>query len=233
MVPVINMNSYDSARGTFVDALKNVIPQNQTEEALTFLKVQCGLGHSDTVEIPMQEQNLTVNCTDIMKANTAADLYDIVGGKLFEQTYYKSYNCSFFNCIKSGQSTVFFSEYGHNYMKSLLNYMYVALALSAALLLISSDIPFGAMKNFGISMIFVGVSYFFTGVINQLMSGLLSKVPAQLLGSAQKILEQINAQTSEKLFWVFIIGVVLAIVGIVGGLIFKPGKKKEKEESKK
>jgi len=182
------------------------ISSEQLEEFHAELVKKCT---GDTYELPMGEQNVTVNCTEV-RSETPQDVVKTISGSIFDSIYNKKYDCELMDCLKqqNGMEGYAVLLKTQEFLKGILSKAIVALALSSVVLFVSLEGTIGKLKGFGSSLIIVGISYFIFPITKNILP-----FPEEVKTAVSPLLNQIFDSLGKKMIIIFVVGVVLFAAG--------------------
>lgn len=231
------------------DALNEQINISQIIEAnkIPLMQTFCA-NSSNELEYVFSEANYTFVLPCSALSNGTQGVIDSAIDGLFEQYYYKEYDCSFFDCMKEDSIPFFVvSEHSKNYWQAKIYYVILALVVLLALMFLliekKTNLPLvvGSLVILS-SLLFAKLESFSLWLINTFTN--VSPVSPVNVNNFLKFFSVIFTQ-SYKIFLIMVIaGVVVLAIGIIlkffaigfkiNEFFSKFGKKKEmaKEESK-
>ncbi len=163
-------------------------------------------------------QNATVKCEDIKKT-TPENLISVIGGAMFDDVYYKKYDCSFIKCLqKTGQEkyAIFLSLNAHSFFKNLQNILLVAGGIGIGMMLVLIEMWENRLKSIG--MILVSTSLPLLVMI--LLKDKILPVSSDMMAVALPIINQMFGSMLNVLIGMAIVGIVL----IAGGYLLRHNK---------
>jgi hypothetical protein len=218
MLAISNFTSCNTLKPIFTDLIKQQL--NETPEQLnstySILSSHCQTSGNETIYV----ESFKLNCSEIF-STTPEKLPEVIGNQTFDEIYFRRYNCSFFNCIQLPGQEKFFYLMGRDaniFFNESIIYLALATVISAFILIAASETWSGRFKAIGISLVFIGVSYFIIPVAKGLTN---AKVPE----SAAPIIDKIFNSISTNLLIAFILGIILTAVGFVLSHLSKKVKK--------
>jgi|GEM_PF-5132370 len=185
----------------------------------------------NNVEIPMDVAGgfgygdplpLVIDCNDFKANATSGEtairyLTGIVAESIFDDFYYKEYDCSFLECVQKGDMFVMLSAKGNEFMNNITILMFVGTGVGAAMIIISYDEWGERLKAFGWPMTLSGLSYFVISVFKNLIT---ERIPA-IMGIQQPITEltavvdMVMKPMMDSLLIVLVVGVALLAGGYI------------------
>ncbi len=138
--------------------------EEDLQEIYDKLLEQCG--DKESIEIPVIElnQTVTINCEELREngLQSVQELAtEMMVTPLFDQIYYKEYDCEFITCVQRGDVLVLFSEKGNEFFTEAQIYAAAAtLGFAVLVILLSENWP-DRFRGVGWSMVTVGLTYIF------------------------------------------------------------------------
>lgn len=230
----VQLTNYDTLKPIFTNLTEQQFTQqmNQTEfeqqieQSKPLLAAQCQETGAETIEVPLGEFNVTLNCSTVQTL-TPSSFAKATGTSMIDRIYYKEWNCSFIDCLKQakGEEAPFllFSAKANSFFSSIIIYLWIAVALGIILLIVSIRNIAGILKSIGISMIVTGIPYFVMGYATTAL------VPPQAAAMASSMIALVTNLFAPKFLLIFEIGIALTVAGFVIGYVMKRFKK-EKEK---
>jgi len=225
--------TYDNLQPTFVNLISTSMPINesqftQTKAMLTQQCQQPGVTTIDLGTLGNGGVNMTLKCSDIASATSAAQLARLAATGLFDSIYYKNYTCEFFSCMSTlpeqEKMTVMSSAHANAFFNQAVMWCIGGMILGIVLLVVAIRKPFGIAKAVGIEMIASGaVAYVGISMIKGTIS---TGMPSEVIGVANSLFGILQ----NNFIIVLAIGVVLTVIGFVGVRFVKtkkPAKKKK------
>jgi LPXTG-motif cell wall-anchored protein len=218
LMGVVNLTSYQTlqpiASNAISQQISSVASQQQLSQALNQAKQQCQ-GQTE-IQFQLQGINFTVPCSQVNNA-TPQDVPNLVASAVVNQTVQKTYSCQPIQCLQTLQGNdrllyVFSSDF-NNFLKTVLNALWIATAVTAIGYFFALEGVAGRLKGFGVALIWVGIPYFTTGFLQHYISSLLLPQASAIL----PLLNQIVVQLSNNFLYAFVIGVVLLVAGFILG----------------
>ena len=223
--------THDNLQPAFTGLISMGMPVNesdfaQTKATFTQYCQQPGITVIDLGALGGGGPNMTLACSDVATATSAAQLVQFIAIGAFNSLYYKNYSCDFISCLStlpdSEKPTVIFSAHANAFLNQIVTWMIAGVVLGLALLVVSIRKPFGIVKAVGIEMIGAGVVAYVG------MSFVKGMIPANMPDALAPLLNSLFGALQNNFVIVLAIGVVLAVIGFVGArLAKKPAKKKK------
>lgn len=198
----------------------------------------------DSIQVPSSEPDkfITINCNELRAAtqagggeNITTAIGNVAANALFDNVYYKKYDCEFLDCLQTGQLGIVLSAQGHEFFNSMQIYSAVATAAGAVIIIIASEKWSERMKGLGWPLVFTGVSYFLVDFTKSFIGSKMTG--AQQAGiDLTSIIDKIFAPMMSSFLVALVAGVVLTAGGYA--LAYKEKRKsapasKKNETSKK
>ena len=229
LMEIVDFTSYDNfkslAGGIFEKQLFSAISEQELEDLHSALLFQCS--QTDRVSVPIfGGQPIVLKCGDIRNSDTS-QLPTLITTSLVESLYYKDFDCSFVDCITSGNPQnllVVASDEGNRFYKSLQVYAWAGTGLGLILLLVSIGTWAGRLKGIGFNLAFTGLPFLFLGY---LQSSLIPTLPPEIESSVKPVVDSLTSSLRDKFIIVLVVGIVLLVAGYGLGLYLsrKGGKK--------
>jgi len=228
---------YNNLQPVFVGLISMNIPINESEfpQMKAMLMQQCqqpGVTFIDSGALGGGAAtgggfNLTLKCSDIIAATSAAQLAELAATGLFDSIYYKNYTCDFISCLSTLQDqekfAIMSSAHAHNFLNQVITWCIAGIAVGLLLIIVSIRKPFGIAKTVGIEMIVSGVIAY---VGMSLMKGIISGVPSEVAAIANGLFSTLQ----NNLMTVIAIGAFLFFVAFAGARLTKPKAKVKKKK---
>lgn len=206
LFPLSKITSYDYLKPKLTHVLVEQYKANLTEEQLSFallaLKNMC-LKESSVI-VPVGEFNATISCEKIKNASPG-NLPNLVIGNIFNQIYYKTYDCQIFECLKIPSFVV--SKSFNEFLRSILLYTTLATALSGIAYTLLLEGMTEKLKGIGFSLFFVGLPYFF---LVPILNFTLKKLQ---LGGYSSFVTELSKELISYFLYPLVVGVVLLATG--------------------
>lgn len=214
MVEMITFTGYDNfkaiASGLLEKQVLSAIDEKQFIDLQNSLLFQCS--QTDKVNIPLGNITITLKCDDIKNSNKT-ELTNLITTSLIDSIYYKKFNCSFVDCIKSKDPQnllVVATNEGNHFYKNSQVYMWIGAAVGLVLLLVSSETWAGRLKGVGFNLVFTGIPFLLLGYAQSL---LVPAIPLELESSVKPVIDGLTSSLKNKFLIVLVIGVVLIVAG--------------------
>jgi hypothetical protein len=227
-IALANFTQYTTIQPVITNIIENQFqntPQEQIDLLYLNLTEQCKA--SSTAMIPLVNQEVSLNCTDV-KNSQSSGIIHLISKNLFDQIYYKKYDCNFIDCIKglafqqnssdvqNQQFQVIISEKSNEFFSNSQLFLIVGIAVGLVLIVISVRVWYNILKIIGVTLLFAGIVYL-----------LIPFIKTQLLPVAQQgedlsaIVDMLFAPIMEILRNILILGIVLTIAGYASAFILK------------
>ena len=220
------ITEYDSLKPVFTesitDQINNQFSQNQ-DEFLRYINAQCR--SSDTLVLSVGNITLNLDCKELL-AKAPEKIPEYLSEKIFQNIYYKKYDCSALQCLTKAFSsrdpqelTVIISSQTNEFLKSLLPYLIAGIIISILIIIVSIRKLFEILKAIGITLIISGIAF----IVILLSESFLPTADGALGGFIKTIVN-----TFAFLYGiVFAIGIVLTIIGYLGSKYYNNEEKKK------
>ena len=218
LMEMASFTGYDNfkaiASGLLEKQILSTVDEQQLTAIQTALLLQCA--QTDKVDLPLGGQSITLKCADV-KSSDKTKLPTLITTALIDNLYYKKFDCSFIDCIRSGDPQnllVVATNEGNQFYKSSQMYMWIATGIGLVILLVSSETWVGRLKGVGFNLVFTGLPFLLLGSVQSL---LIPSLPAELESSVKPIIDSLTSSLKNKFIIVLVIGVVLLVVGYALG----------------
>jgi hypothetical protein len=228
LISTNQMTEYSTLKPLMTGLVTQQLTENvsQMNQYYSYIKFKCKT--QDSVEIPLGTQNITLNCSELETVDQEKFI-PFISEKLFNETYYKKYNCEVIDCIRQDQQglLILASQHGNNFLKSTLNLLLIATIIFAVIFIFSIETWPKRVKSFGGSLIFTAVPFFVLYLLKDLLMpfDILDTMPQQSLEVFNGIVNQFFTSMIKNFLIVLVAGVILIILGYV--LVFRENKKKK------
>jgi hypothetical protein len=227
MLTIVQVTDYGNLKPMVAAVINQQITKQMDTQKFSLLHAQIlnQCSNRETLEMSMGEWgNATLKCSDV-KSSKPEDLGSLIASSMFEKIYYKKYDCEFVQCYKQlefqEKAMLFASSTTNQFFKKYLIYLWVGTALFGLILLVSSK-GWGIPKNFGKSLIVVGIPFILIKLLKEKIN-----LPAEA-SAVQPQIDQIINTLSNRYLIVLIIGILLAIIGYTGSYLVKRKEVKKK-----
>ncbi len=196
------------------------VTEEQLEELYQTVLQMCEGEQNIQVSITETGTPITLDCDEVRaleESVEAGGIVDIIGdaaaAALFDNIYYKEFDCGFVECVQTGQFDIMLSAQGHEFFNGIKMYLIAAVVVSAVIIFVSAETWPDRMKGFGTPLIFIGFSYVMLKLIK---SKIISQFPlaqeAEQIGiSVAPIVDKIIAPMSNTFLIALVVGVVLTL----------------------
>jgi hypothetical protein len=198
------------------ETTQNVSQQNLDEVYQALLQMCIG---KDSIQVPSSEpdKSITINCIELQAGsgeNITTAMGSIAADALFDNVYYKKYDCTFLDCLQTGQLGVVLSVQGHNFFDRMYIYSAVVVAISALTIIVASEKWPDRLKGLGWPLLFTGISYFFVSIVEGYISSKASST-----SQAGVSLSSLINRMFEPMMNIFLITLVAGVVLTAGGYV--------------
>jgi hypothetical protein len=219
------LTDYGALKPAITEALALQMPVNETEltAMLVYLRGVCAETRNESIFAPFFGQNVTLRCAELAEIGPA-ELPGLIVEKVFDQLYYKSYDCAFIDCLRAFEepeerAAVLLSAHANSFFNSIAIYLLIATVLGAMIVAVAAgNIP-GALKALGICLIIVGVGYFALGPIRDMLP-----IPPEAAATAAALLDPPFATLATNFMYTLIAGIAMLASGIAADLMRKRAK---------
>jgi len=234
-VALANFTQYDTLHPIVTNLIEGQLTGNVTQNQLDFLyrnlTEQCKT--SSTAIVPLDTNNQAeLKCDDVKNSDSSGITHLIAKG-LFDQIYYKKYECSFVECVRevvfanisdakeNQKFSILVSSKANEFFTSNQIFLIITIILGVVLIIISVRVWYNILKVIGITLLLVGITYLFIPTIK-------TQVAKMTEGqNILTILDTLFAPITKMLQISLILGIVFTTIGYVTAyLMDKPEKKK-------
>jgi hypothetical protein len=203
---------------------------NQTQQIYSNLLQECNASSNAIIQLSNDTQ-LNLTC-DYVKSSTASDISHLIAENLFNQTYYKKYDCSFIDCIRgidfqqeamaeNQNSKVILSAKANEFFTKNQIFLIAGVILGIILIVLSVRVWYNILKIIGITLLLVGITYLFIPMIKTQISKMTEGQ------NASPIIDSLLAPMIPLLQISLVLGIVFTTIGYVTAyLMYKPEQKK-------
>ncbi|GEM_PF-5267883 len=175
----------------------------------------------DNLTFGLENSTISIPCSIIQNA-TSDELPSILGETVFNNIYYKKYNCSFIECLMAPggieKYMIIISGYANNFFRSTMSYMLIGIVIGAVILFVCYESWYGRLMTAGKAMIISTIPYIFTILAINFL------IPAGILSFIAPLTIELVRLMKRCLLIIFAIGATLIIVGYI---LKRYGKKKK------
>lgn len=216
-----NLTSYENTKNIFTTIFTNFVFKNMSVEEvesvyekITFL---CAANPNFTFPV----DSLNVSCSEI-SGKDLSSVINFIATKFLDSIYFKSYECSFVDCLKNIKSLedflIIFSAEAHEFFDKTFRTLLITTIALGMVLLISIETWLERFKTFGLEFMSIGtfffIFYFFRNFIPK-------KLPIPL---EESILDLIFNKISTILLFLFVVGASLVFLWIFLKILSKKAK---------
>lgn len=232
-IALANFTQYTTLQPVITNTIENQFqsfPQEQIDFLYLNLTEQCKT--SSTAVVPLSNQEISLNCTDV-KNSQSSNITHLISKNLFDQIYYKKYDCNFIDCVKglafqqnssdmqNQQFQVILSAKANEFFSNNQLLLIVGIAAGLVLIAISVRVWYNILKVIGIILLFVGITYLLIPFVKTQIAHI---VPQQMDFSA--IVDLLFAPIMSILRNILILGIGLTIAGFASSFLLKPKAQK-------
>mgnify|MGYP000119369538 CR=1 FL=1 len=218
-----NITRYDTTKQILTPVFKSILLKNITSQEIEKLysSVSSYCKFNTNITLPMD--NITLSCSEILNKNPDT-LPNLIAEKIFENFYYKTYNCDFIECLKNIKSNedlaIFFSLKAYNFFERLIWQIFIGTILSGFILFLLIETWPGRFKFFGFEFLSVGIFFF---LIPYFKDSLTQKIPKEIF-EIENVLNMISNQLSSIFFIFFLLGILFISAWILVKIFGKKSK---------
>lgn len=215
-----NITSYQTLQPLATTAISqqinSSITPDQLSQQLNNAKQQCQ-GQTQ-IQVQLQGMNYTIPCSTVNNA-TPQEVPNLLAQAVVNQTVQKTYSCQPIQCLQTLQGSdrlfyIFSSDF-HSFLQTVVYALWILTAITAIGYFFALEGTAGRLKGFGAALVWIGVPYFITGFVTNIV---LSMLPQQTVASIQPLITQMVGQLSNNFLYAFIVGVALLVAGFTLGL---------------
>jgi len=173
------------------------------------------------IELPLDKENkenIKLDCNRL-RSSKPSDLGDLLAESMFDEIYYKKYDCIFLGCLKNALNSPFLLSNASNTL--LTNIGYIILALFFILVLAFS--PILGIKNIASIFLVNGISFFVFFIRKNIIDSI----------SQMNQLKQLAPLVSSFIYYFSILSIASLGIAIVLFLVSKIPKSKSAKQKKK
>jgi len=229
-IALANFTQYSTLKPIVTGLIENEL-SNQSQIIYSNLNEQCKFSSNAFLQLTnTTELNLTC---DYVKSSTSSDILRLIAENLFNQTYYKKYDCSFIDCIKgislqkeamreNQNSQVILSAKSNEFFTKNQIFLIGATALGIVLIIVSVKVWYNILKIIGITLLLVGITYLFIPIIKSQISKMTEGQ------DVSPIVDGLFAPIISILQISLVLGIIFTVVGyLMAYLMEKPKQKTE------
>jgi hypothetical protein len=230
-IALANFTQYATIQPVITNIIENQfqnIPQEQIDFLYLNLTEQCKT--SSTAMVPLVNQQVSLNCTDVENSQSS-DITHLISKNLFDQIYYKKYDCNFIDCIKglafqqsssdiqNQQFQIILSAKSNEFFSNSQLFLIAGIAVGLVLIVISVRVWYNILKVIGITLLFVEITYLLIPFIKMQFAHMTQ-------GDFSTIFDLLFAPIMTILRNILILGIILTVVGYASPFILKSKSKK-------
>jgi hypothetical protein len=226
-------HNHDKLKPVFIDVIKQSMPQaNETGLALMrqeLLKNCTG----ESIEVALGEagagiETVILKCSDI-RASEPGGLPDIFASAMFDQIYYRQYNCPLIDCLRTlpqdQKFIMLISDFASKTLKTNTTYLLI-ISLILILFIILLSVPkYTLFAALGVDFIIAGLPYF----------AVKFAAPAFLpgLSEQQTAIAPLIRQFFNFISTYFMIALIAGILLLIAGIVIRISSGKKQSRKKK
>lgn len=239
MITVVQITEYDNLELLFSELIGEQFDVDATRAQQIYDELVTLCTGRDTIEVPLSEsETITIDCNAVRETE-APEVGRTMTAGVFENIYYKQYDCGFVECLQTNQFLVIFSSKGHAFFRSVQISCLIGAALGAGILFVSLEGWSNRLKGFGMPLISIGIFGLLVPLIgNWLIGTLMSGMGIPSLQGVKfditPLVSNIFSSIQTNLLIILIFGIILTAAGyVVAWRERKAEKKQEKLKQQK
>jgi len=233
-IALANFTQYNNLQPIMTNLIVNQFRQNLTQTQIDFLYSdltdQCK--SSATANVPLGNNNsASLKCEDVKNSNST-DIPNLIAKNLFDQIYYKKYDCSFLNCIKdlsfqkgtvetNQKFQIVLTAKANEFFTKNQIFLIGGMFLGIALIIVSVRVWYNILKNVGFTLLFVGITYL---LIPLMKSSFIGQVTGMDLSA---VVDALFKPIIMLLRISLILGIIFTATGYIASYLLKPPEKKK------
>jgi hypothetical protein len=236
-IALANFTKYDTVQPLITNEIESQlignVQQNQLELLYLNLTDQCK--STSRAVVPLGDDNQAyLQCEDIKHSNST-EIPHLIALNIFNQTYYKHYDCSFLDCVRdiifSKNSTanenqnmqIILSSTANEFFTSNQIFVEIATIIGIIIIIFSVRVWYNILKIIGITLLVVGITYLFIPIIKTEISATAQShnIPNQILVS---IVDTLFSPITTILKASLIIGIIFTVTGYLTSYLMQKPK---------
>lgn len=224
---MMSFTSYENFKALIGGVFENqfsTVSEQDLSDIYDVLLFQCS--QAESVTLPLSTgQPLQVKCEDVRKSERT-QVKSLITTALAESFYYKDFECSYVECLTSGNPEnllVVVTNEGNQFYKNLQMLLWLGTGLGLAILLVSIGTWTGRLKGVGFNLVFTGLPFLVLGYAQDI---LFSSLTTDISSAIQPITDNLISSLSAKFMIVLVAGGVLLVADYGVGLLQKKSKGK-------
>jgi len=210
---MVGFSEHDNLNEVFGSFISERLKEDNPDlkEIHTNMLRECDKEGFSDIDIPFDSgNNISLSCSDIRNI-TSKELPVIISDKMFDGVYYKEFDCSFLECLMSGNLDVIMSHKANNFFKT---WIYVFVLISLALIIpvyLLSESTSDFLKTMASCFVFVAVPFVFYDLINFI----IFKISGRIFDPSTKmILDNLFNPVRTFAIVLIIFGLMIFLLGI-------------------
>lgn len=237
-IALASFTQYNNIQPVITSTIENQLksyPPDQINALNQNIEDQCNTQQNALVPLNNNTE-ISLNCNEVRNTQYS-DKANLIAVTIFNQTYYKQYECNFLDCIKglafpqnatgvqqNQNYQVILSSTANQFFSSNQIFLIITTIVGLGLIVISVRVWYNILKIVGPTLILIGIMYLFTPLIKTELAPI-----AQQGQDFSAIVDLLFAPISAILRNILILGIVLTIVGYVSSFLLKPPEQKKNQ----
>jgi hypothetical protein len=240
-IALANFTQYNTLQPVITNEIENQLTNNVQQNQLDFLYLnlteQCKTSSTAIVQLDNNNQ-ADLKCDEIKNSNSS-NIPHLIALSIFNQTYYKNYECSFLECVKglmfTNNSTtqenqsvqIILTAKANDFFTKNQIFLEAGTVLGIILIIASVRVWYNILKIIGVTLLLAGIIYLFVPMIKGGISNITQNqnISNQTFTS---IIDSLFAPISSLLKISLIIGLIFTIVGYLASYLMAKPKQKTK-----
>ncbi|MBI5872086.1 hypothetical protein HZB88_03285 [archaeon] len=216
MIGLTKFTEYDNLKGVVIGLIDKQVGGSIDETMLTqmhqmFLE-ECK--KNDKIQLSeVMGQNITLDCSDVNKS-APEGLMGLIENAMFDNIYYKKYDCSFIECLQKPDQekfSVIISSEAHSFFTGLQNFLFLISGVGLVMMLVSIETWWNRLKAAGVSLLSIALPFF----VLILLKDRILPVSGDVKTAVAPIIDQLFGSMSDIFLVMLIAGVVLTAGGYI------------------
>jgi len=166
-----NLTDYENSKAIFSEILSPQLKQSFGEQGANVEKIYSTILErcegKDSIDVPITEGGNTVliDCNQVRAIENQEGeeferlVTELAVSAIFQDIYYRDYDCEFLKCIGDGEVGIIMSPKGHQFFLGIQNYLYVSTLVGLAIIFVSAESWMSRAKCVGASLASFGFVY--------------------------------------------------------------------------
>ena len=224
---LVNFTGEANLKPLFSDFFANSLTSDATQDQLNAFheSILSECEQKDTVEFPILNTNATINCEEI-KNSSPEQLPNLIGNAVFDNIYYREYECSFIQCLRQPCEERLFvlsSLKANQFLNTIQKILWVSTGVGLALILLSVEGWGKKLKTVGVILLYIGIPILILIFIKDYLPIKIPEFASDIVGP---LLSHFFSFIFKSFLILTIIGAVLTITGYIQILSAKKTEKK-------